>query len=149
MRHVFFVLGGLLLVLGLACHAHLGVGVGVYSPGEAAYLERAMQTSLAVVVPDEKGDETWTRIKDFIGEHSTMKIQTVSDARIETVPPAKAGEYGYSASRTASQGSQTFTIACLCPGSTEADNEKARDRNAHILAHYALTGEIMPRLIAK
>ncbi len=149
MKHAIYVLGGLVLVFGLACHAHVGVGVGLYSPGETAYLERAMQTSLTFVVPEEKGDETWTRIKEFVGEHSTMKIQSLTDTSIETVRPGKTGEYGYTATRAAAQGSHTITVACLCPPGASEDNEKARERNAHILALYALTGEIMPRLIAQ
>ncbi len=148
MRYALYVFGGLILVLGLACHAHLGVGVGVYSPGETAYLERAMQEPLTFVVPEAKGEEAWTRIKEFIGEHSTMKIQTLSDARIETVRPAKPGEYGYSASRVSSEGNHTISVSCHCPDPSE-ETGKVRERNAHILAHYALTGEIMPKLIAK
>lgn len=149
MKYAIYALGAVVLVLGLACHAHVGVGIGMYSPGETDYLERVMQTSLTFVLPGEKGDEAWSRIKEFIGEHSTMKIQSVADDRIETVQPARIGEYGYSASRVGAEGSQTFTVSCLCQPGSSGENEQARQRNAHILARYALTGEIMPRLIAK
>ncbi len=149
MKYVIYALGAVVLVLGLACHAHVGVGVGLYSPGETAYLDRAMQTSLTFVIPEEKGDEAWTRIKEFVGEHSSMKILSVTDTSLETVRPAKDGEFGYTASRAAGQGSHTITVACVCPPGVSAESEKAREKNAHILARYAMTGEIMPRLIAK
>jgi hypothetical protein len=121
---------------------------------DAAYLERATQTPLTFMVEVSKGDETWSRVNSFIAKYSSMKIQTASDYIIETYNPTE-GKFGYSANRATKEDRAEFTVNCA-PGpgiiGIKFDimhGDKIAEQNAHLLAFYALTGEIRESLVVK
>lgn len=123
-------------------------------PEDAAYLKAAMATPLTFTVPAEKSEETWSRINSFISKHSSMKIQTASDYIIETYNPG-AGQFAYSANRATRGDAAEFTVACVSGGPIVlyfkgfAHQEKQAEHNAHLLAYFAVTGEVRETLVVK
>lgn len=112
---------------------------------EVDYLNKVMSTSLSFKVPKSKADEVWGRIQSFIGKYASMKIQTATDFVFETYnPPKGERKFGYSAIRTPMGNQDEFEVRCF--SNTTLFIEQA-ERNAHILAYYALTGEINPKFI--
>ena len=115
------------------------------------YVERAMQIPLTFKVSREKEEEVWGRIQSFIAKYSSMKIQIATDYVIETYNPTE-GEtsletrFGYKAIKTPVGNEVEFKVECVAgwKGMRAVDkyNELKADHNAHILACYALTGEI-------
>lgn len=115
------------------------------------YVERAMQMPLTFKVSREKEEEVWGRIQSFIAKYSSMKIQIATDYIIETHNPTKTIElnpkYGYKAIKTVVGNEVEFKVECFA-GETDLGkagykfNQMKADHNAHILACYALTGEI-------
>lgn len=74
-----------------------------------------------------------------------MKIQTATDFVLETYnPPGTEVKFGYSAIKTPMGDEVEFEVRCTC-GNMFAGKQVSR--NAHILAYYALTGEVNPKFI--
>lgn len=115
---------------------------------EAIYLEKAMATPLTFSVAKEKAEEAWSRINGFIGQYSSMKIQTASQYIIQTYNPSDTIHYGYLANRAQKGDEYEFLVFCFSGGGF-GGVKKIPNQNAHILAHYALTGEIIPRLVVQ
>lgn len=117
------------------------------TPEEAAYLSRAMATPLIFRLSLDRSDEAWGRIQSFIGRFSSMKLQIATDYVIETYNPAGSSVlFGYSATRTDLPDECEIEVRCMY-SNTFTGNDAIQ--NAHILALYALTGELMPRLIRR
>jgi hypothetical protein len=115
---------------------------------EATYLEKAMATPLTFSITKEKAEEAWGRINGFIGQYSSMKIQTASQYIIQTYNPSDTIHYGYSANRAQKGDEYEFSVSCFSGGGF-GGVKKIPNQNAHILAHYALTGEIIPHLVVQ
>ena len=110
---------------------------GMMSPSSLA---RAMATPLTFTVPKDKSDEAWGRVNSFIARYSTMKIQTASDYIIQTYNPTdKFNAYGYTANRMTKGDAVEISVDCVYVESYQ----KQAIRNAHLLAHYAATGELV------
>ena len=115
------------------------------SPEEQDYLNEIMATPLTFKVPKEQANDVWGRIQSWIGKYSSMKIQTATDFVIETYnPPGSEVKYGYSATKTPLGDEVEFEVKCFC-GNIFAGTQV--ERNAHILAYYALTGLVNPKFI--
>ena len=115
------------------------------TPEELAYLERVMACPLTFVIPANETELTWGRIQGFLGKYSSMKIQTVTEYVIETYNPVESEvDFGYSIVRTPVEEGVEIAIRCVT-GNMFCRREA--DLNAHILAHYARTGEIIPKFI--
>jgi hypothetical protein len=107
---------------------------------DSGFMSKMDKAPLVFSVPKDKSDEVWKRINFFISEYSMTKIQVATDILVETNIPGKMSEFGYSASRTAKGDTVEFKVKCSGP----AGSEKLADRNAHVLAYYAATGETIP-----
>jgi hypothetical protein len=117
------------------------------TPAEEEYLSKVMQAPLEFSIPKDKSEEVWGRIQSFIGRYSSMKIQVATDYVLQTYNPQESAvDFGYYANRTPQGDEVGFEVRCICGNMFSG---KDRDRNAHILAHYAQTGEIIPRLISQ
>lgn len=115
---------------------------------EKIYLDRVMSTPLVFTIPKENNEDTWGRIQSFIGKYSSMKIQTATDFVIETYNPSESDvKYGYSVTKTPIGDEYEIEVRCYCGNIFVS--EKTIAQNAHILAYYALTGEVMPQFIAR
>ena len=55
----------------------------------------------------------WGRAQSFVAQHSSMKIQTVSDYLIETYNPGAMGQYGFRVVKTPARGDFTIKVTCL------------------------------------
>jgi hypothetical protein len=139
----FFVLGMIFLLAG--CAAYMDIAPKAQPGEEAAYLKEAVDTPLVFTAPKDKSDEIWGRINAFIGKYSSMKIQTASNYIIETFNPSNLLEFGYSANRAPKGDDVEFTVSCF----TGVGSKNIPTQNAHLLAYYALTGKIIPRLIVQ
>jgi hypothetical protein len=107
---------------------------------DSGFMVKMDKAPLVFSVSKDKSDEIWKRINFFITEYSMTKIQVATDLIIETNNPGTMGEFAYSASRTTKGDSVEFKVKCVGP----AGSEKLADRNAHVLAYYAATGESIP-----
>ena len=107
---------------------------------DPSFMAKMDKAPLVFSVQKDKSDEVWKRINFFISEYSMIKIQVATDILVETNSPGKMGEFGYSAIRTTKGDTVEFKVKCLGP----AGSEKLADRNAHVLAYYAATGETIP-----
>lgn len=113
------------------------------SPEEQEYLNKAMETPLTFTIQREDAEEAWGWIKKFIGKYSSMRIQKETDYLIETYTPSGI-RYGYSATRSPRGDEVEFEVKCF---SGNVFLEEEAERNAHILAYYALNGEVMPKFV--
>lgn len=119
------------------------------TPEARDYLAKAMNTPLDFSVPAEKSDEVWDRIRTFISEYASLKIRTASDSVIETYSPTNMFRiYGYKAVRKIIDGQARFAVFCS-GGDASQWVVKTTARNGHILAYYALTGELRPELVKR
>ena len=116
------------------------------APADLDYLTKALAMPLTFSVPNAKAEEVWGRINVFISKYSSMKIQIATNYNVETYNPTDIIEYGYSASRLLKGDETEFTVNCFSGGSF-GQVKNIPNQNAHILAYYALTGEIVEYLI--
>lgn len=114
------------------------------------YVTKAKQTPLTFKVPKEKEEEVWGRIQSFIAKYSSMKIQIATDYIVETYNPLKievgdpkwpGANFGYEAVKTPMGNEVEFEVKCST-GDPSKYYERIANHNAHVLAYYALTGEI-------
>lgn len=119
------------------------------TPEEEEYLKLVWATPLDFLVPNEKAETTWARIQGFIGKYSTKKIQIATDYVVQTYN-AEYEEFGYTATRTPDVTHNKFSVRCqtvLIKSFHKDDYSKQAELHGHILAFYAITGEVMPRFI--
>ena len=134
---VFIVTLGLLLIVGCA---------GKQIPPQFyAYDCRVMSQATTFTAPNEKAEEAWSRAHQFIATLSSFRIQTATDYVIQTyMSDSSWPKYGYSVTRTTSNSTNTFIVKCYCSNMFRADRAKY---NAHALAHYMVTGEVIDQRI--
>jgi hypothetical protein len=142
-----FVLSIVVCMTG-ACAAYMDQAPKATAPNESAYLEKATSMPLNFTVPKEKAEEVWSRINVFISKYSSMKIQVATAYNVETFNLPDCIHYGYSASKLQKGDGFEFTVVCL-DGCSFGSQKNRPAQNAHVLAYYALTGEIMERFIAR
>jgi hypothetical protein len=123
------------------------------------YLQKIADQSLRFEIPKAEADAAWGRAQTFVAKHSSMKIQTASDFVIQTynpifepapIPPSLGSvTYGYNISRNAIGDKFVFDVECTRVRHAMKDKEIAAtaDRNARILAHYIITGEMPSPLL--
>jgi hypothetical protein len=118
------------------------------SPDEQSYLNEAQACPLEFYVPKTDAEDAWGRAQSFIGQYSSMKLQTVTDYVIETYNPRMSDvAYGYSVTKTPMNDLVRISVRCFCGNFLEGDNTST---NAHILAYYIKTGnEFSPRLVSR
>jgi hypothetical protein len=116
---------------------------------EKTYLEKVMAMPLIFDVSKEKSEETWGRIQSFIGKYSPVRIQTVTDYIIETYDAKIVNSnFSYSAIRTPKENKVEFEVKCFITFQLPK-METAGIRNAHMMAYYALTGEVMEKFVCR
>lgn len=116
------------------------------SPEEQAYFNKATATPLRFTAPREKNEEIWERVRVFIVRYSAVEVRTPDDFSIETFVPQWSEEFSYAASRSRRGNTVEFTVSCI-HGRFGVD--APAQQNAHVLAHYALTGELNGRFVRK
>ena len=136
-----------IMFLAIACNQT--VNSIKLTPDQQAYVARAMLQPIPVVIPKDKAEEAWGRIQSFIGQYASMKMQIATDYIIETYnPDGSSFAYSYRAAKTVKGDSVEFALACF----TNAQfgmAQKECERNVHLLALYAATGELIPELIIR
>ena len=116
-------------------------------PKEIEYLEEAMNTELQFTLPLKEANKAWKRIESFVKKYSEMNIKVADDEVIETLAPtAGMTRYGYRATKTVFGEEAEIAVACTYGN---AYTREQANKNAHILAYYAITNELMPKLIEK
>jgi hypothetical protein len=136
---------GLVVLTAAACSVYFGIRPKDWE--EREYLDRAMKSELTFQVSADKSDGIWDRVQAFVKAHSSMPVTLSTDSVIQTNDPADSMAYGYVARRVPKGDGAEFFVTCL-PGNDPRKKGSAL-QNAHILAYYALSGEIMPRLISR
>jgi hypothetical protein len=149
MRRIFIVLVICLCFISISCYVLREFQPPIaITPEESDYLSKVNTTPLIFRAPKDQAQEVWGRINGWIGKYSSMKIQTASDYVVETYNPTDfASPYGYSASRSPLGNEYEFTIRYST--SNPYYYKKQAELNAHVLAYYALTGEIIERFIGR
>lgn len=104
-----------------------------------------METPLKFTVPREDAEEAWGWIKKFIVKYSSLKILKETDNLIETYTPTGI-KFGYSAIKSLQGDEVEFEVKCFS-GNVFLGEEA--ERNAHILAYYAVNGEVMPKFVSR
>jgi hypothetical protein len=116
-------------------------------PKEQEYLENAMNTELQFTLPLKEAKKAWKRIEKFIKKYSEMKLKISDDNVIETLSPtAGMTRYGYRATQKILGEAAEIAIACTYGN---AYTREQANKNAHLLAYYAQTGDLIPKLVEK
>lgn len=116
-------------------------------PKEVEYLEKAMDAELKFSLPVNEAEKAWKRIETFIKKFSAMKIKISNDSVIETLAPTQGmTRYGYRATQTSMGEEMEIAVAC---SSGNAFSREQANKNSHILAYYAQTGELMGKFVDK
>lgn len=117
------------------------------TPEEQAVLDQAIAFPLDFTVPNSDAEMAWGRAQSFIGRFSSMKLQTVTDYVIQTYNPSSSGvAYGYYVTKTPLGDSMQFVVQCNT-GNLFAMRDAVN--NAHVLAYYMKTGELVNPILIK
>lgn len=136
-----------LFTIALLCCGLTVLGSQKLKPKEVEYLEKAMDAELQFKIPVNEAKKAWKRIESFIKKYSSMKIKISDDTVIETLPPTRGMiRYGYRATQTAS--GEEMEIAVACSFGNAFSREQA-NKNSHLLAYYAQTGELITKFVEK
>ena len=136
-----------LCTIALLCSGLTVFGSQKLKTKELEYLDKAMQAELQFKLPVDEAKKAWKRIKSFINKFSSMKIKISDDTVIETLPPTQGMiRYGYRATQTPSGEEMEFAVACSCGN---AYSREQANKNSHLLAYYAQTGELIAKLVDK
>ena len=136
-----------LITIALLCFGLTVLGSQKLKPKEVEYLEKAMDAELQFKLPVDKANKAWKRIETFIKKFSSMKIKISDDTVIETLPPTRGMiRYGYRATQTPSGDEMEFAVACSFGN---AYSREQANKNSHLLAYYAQTGELIAKLVDK
>jgi len=137
-------------------------------PDDQAYLTRAMEAPLTFTVPKAQSDEVWSRIRSFMLRYLNGGTRgTITDSVAATAPlhagiirEGKIQASEYLASRIVSVDVVKFSIQSDLFNTNKKNVEqgsyiwtnadlKIVERNLHLWALYARTGEIQPELVDK
>lgn len=136
-----------LFTITLLCCGLTILGSQKLKPKEIEYLKKAMDAELQFKIPVNEAKKAWKRIESFIKKYSSMKIKISDDTVIETLPPTRGMiRYGYRATQTAS--GEEMEIAVTCSFGNAFSREQA-NKNSHLLAYYAQTGELIAKCVEK
>ena len=134
---VFIIISGILFLTGCAAKQ--------ITPEIQAYDRRVMSQPTSLSVPSENSEEVWSRAQQFIATLSSFRIQTATDYVIQTyMMESSWPKYGYSVTRTTSGDRTNFIVQCFC---TNMFSKDRANYNAHALAHYMITGEVIDQRI--
>ena len=125
------------------------LGCVTLTPAEQSYLDRVAARSSQVRITAKSERYAWGRVQSFIGQHSSMKIQTVTDFVIQTYNPSENQvDFGYTVTKTPGpKGDFELSVNCFA-GNSYASGQA--QRNAKILVDYLITGELpYPQFIAR
>ncbi|OIO57336.1 MAG: hypothetical protein COX57_02130 [Alphaproteobacteria bacterium CG_4_10_14_0_2_um_filter_63_37] len=118
------------------------------TPSEAEWVARIMQEPLSRDIAADRVDLVWTRVQWWVGMHAPSTNQVESSNVIRThklniYSPAYVVDM-----RPNNDGSGVLTVRCRADAEQipkKGLNFKRRcDLNAHLLMHYAVTGEEEP-----
>jgi hypothetical protein len=132
------------------------------SPEELAYLERADQvihevnakhnkdgTDSIIIfsMPKEQADEAWSRITAFLTNYGPGMAE-ITEFELATLAYSQGNgnDYAYSVKKMPIGNEVKFTAHCAYQGYIYKTGWSSQ--NVHILALYALTGELIPKLVA-
>ena len=142
MKKIVFLTAAALLICAIPVFAHQEL-----KPKEQEYLENAMNTELQFTLPLKEAKKAWKRIENFIKKYSSMKIKASDDSVIETLQPtAGMTRYGYRATQTLTGEEAETAVACMFGN---IYTREQANKNAHLLAYYAQSGELIPKLVEK
>ena len=117
------------------------------TPEQQAYLNRAMQQPIPVIVSTVQAEEAWGRIQSFIKLCSSRKAQIATDYLIDTYNPAdKSDYYFYKAEKKVKGNTVEINLEVLWD---HGQRREKCDRNLHLLAYYIVTGKLIPELVFK
>jgi len=118
---------------------------GHISPEIQAYDMRVLNQPTMFTIPTEQAEEAWARAQQFIATLSSYRIQTATDYVIQTyMTDSTWPQFGYSVTRTISGNGTTFVVKGYCSNRFSTDRSQY---NAHALAHYMVTGELIEQRI--
>jgi hypothetical protein len=135
-----------LALMAAACVTAADPVITTSDIADGEYLKKAMDAPLTFSVAKDKAEEVWGRIHAFITKFSPTKIRVSTPEAVETETPA-AGmttEFGYSASQKTAGDQVEFSVGC-----NSWNLKNSANRNAHFLAYYARTGELIDRLVQR
>ena len=116
-------------------------GCASFTPEQQAKLADVDKFPLEFQASKPDSVDAWGRAQSFIGRFSSMKLQITTDYVIQTYnPPDAEVMYGYSVTKTPAGEDVSFEVRCGCGNIFAAGNAV---RNAHILAYYMKTGELI------
>ncbi len=137
----------LVAVIGLFTIAGCAVPLMKMDAEQTAFHAKAAAQPLKFSVHKSQDEETWGRAQAFVARYSRMKMQVVTDYVIQTYTPEGAEvKYGYYINRAPVGDSLLYQVDCLY--SNELTDKKAI-ANAHYLAYYMTTAELMESIINK
>jgi len=115
------------------------------SAEEQDYIQKVQSFPIKFTIPKSELPDAWGRAQSFISQYSDMKIQIATNNVIQTYNPSDSSiNIGYSVSNAPMGDNVIVTVKCL---NTYIGNVKRADFNAHALAYYMKTGELIPRLL--
>jgi hypothetical protein len=160
------ILGGLIVMFVVAMLAGTIPLSAQPHSGDQASLGRAMKTPLVFTVPRAQSEKVWNRITSFMTKYLKGGTQgEISDSVAATAPlhvgilkRQEVGASVYRASQTATGDVAMFSIQSdlLSRNEKLAEQQtfiwtnadlKIVDRNLHLWALYARTGELQPELV--
>ena len=110
------------------------------TPQEEAFLERLDSVQTTFRLPADVADIAWERAHYFIEEHSWVPIEVDTETLIRTgAPRLQIRQCGYSITRQVEGEEVEFSVECIAG---EQHHIAAADRNARMMAHYMMTGEL-------
>lgn len=116
-------------------------GCASLTPEQQAKLADVDKFPLEFRASKPESVDAWGRAQSFIGRFSSMQIQIATDYAIQTyVPPDTRLMYGYNVTKTPAGEDVSFEVQCFC-GNILGTGHAVR--NAHILAYYMKTGELV------
>lgn len=136
-----------LLALALCCLLAGCATAKPLTPQQKEYAEKIRNFPTTFSLSTDKAEEAWGRAQSFVGQYSSMKLQTVSPYVIQTYNPTGKGpklvNFGYNVTRAPMGDKTQFTVQCF---SDNMFQKKEAQQNASILAYYMATVRIIPRV---
>ncbi len=117
-----------------------------------------MEFPLEFNISKKKANDAWGRAQSFIAKYSSMKIQTVTEFIIQTFTPPETDyrfnrrfDFGYSVAKTPLGKKVQITVSCQKSSIAGSENlfESEKEMDAHLLAYYISTGELLPKFIMR
>lgn len=131
----------------LALSFLFGCAGRTFTPEQKAYGRRAIAQPTTFTLPAQQAETAWARAHQFISHYSSMKIQMATEHTIQTYNPVGDWpKYGYTVSKVPVSSNVQFSVQCFCSNPFSNDNAQL---NAHLLAHYMVSGELNTSMVAR